>query len=104
VAIFYTHQSPYEISQIENDEENTDLSEHLKNLGLLDPSGSFKFDLVIKLYCDFLYKWGLFNKRVELFEYLNDKPSFIDEKFGKQLIYKIQRLFFFLQISVCFDF
>jgi hypothetical protein len=60
-----------------------------QKISLLDPLASFKFDLVIKFYCDFLYKWGMFNKRIELFEYVTDKPKEIDEKFGNSSFFRI---------------
>lgn len=41
-----------------------------------------EFDNIVKFYCDLLYRWGLFNKRVEMFEFLNKKPADLDEKFG----------------------
>ena len=41
-----------------------------------------KFDVIIKYYCELLYKWGFYTKRVEMFEFLSEKPADLDSKFG----------------------
>jgi hypothetical protein len=49
---------------------------------LIDKNLLKKFDVIIKYYCELLYKWGLYNKRVEMFEFLSEKPTDLDSKFG----------------------
>lgn len=49
---------------------------------LLDPDRTSEYDYMIKYYCDILYRWGLYIKRAELYEYIHDKPSEFDAKFG----------------------
>lgn len=59
---------------------------------LLEIERSAEFDYMIKFYCDILYRWGLYIKRAELFEYIREKPSGWDSQFGnltKNLIKKI---------------
>ena len=54
---------------------------HQFNLGLLDPTHLNEFDTIIKTYCELLYRWGLFIKRVELLELVNEKSNDLDAKF-----------------------
>ena len=49
---------------------------------LLDPDRLKDFDFILKKYCNILHKWGLFNKRIEMLEFLSEKPQNMDEKFG----------------------
>lgn len=58
-----------------------ELSDHFKNMRLIDQDMLKKFDLIIKFYCEVLYKWGLYTKRVEIFEFLSEKPVDLDSKF-----------------------
>lgn len=68
--------------QIEKiNDSNSDFTKHHMNLGLIDPQRLTEFDTHIKLYCEILYQWGLLNKRIEMLEFLNEKPSDYDDKF-----------------------
>lgn len=60
---------------------DSDFTKHHRNLGLLDPGRMNEFDVVIKFYCEILYQWGLFNKRIEMLEFIYEKPSDYDKKF-----------------------
>ena len=55
---------------------------HQRNFSLVDPSRLSQFDELIKFYCDILNRWGLFHRRIEIFEFIGDKPSEMDDKFG----------------------
>jgi len=55
----------------------------LTKKSLLDPSRLNEFDFLIKSYCEILYRWGLYNKRIEMLEFVYEKPLDLDEKFGK---------------------
>jgi len=49
---------------------------------LLDPHKLSEFDVYLKFYCEILYQWSLFNKRIEMLEFTCEKPPDYDEKFG----------------------
>ena len=69
-------------STVNRRQDYTEQQDHLKNLGLLDPQRLNEFDIVIKFYCEILYQWSLYNKRIEILEYIYEKPNEHDEKFG----------------------
>lgn len=75
-----------EANEIRVSEKNDLLSieflKHQKNFSLVDPTRSSQFDDLIKFYCDILNRWGLFHRRIEIFEFIGDKPSEMDDKFG----------------------
>ena len=53
------------------------------NSSLLDPSRLHEFDNFLKSYAELLFKWELYNKRIEILELLHEKPDDLDDKFGK---------------------
>jgi hypothetical protein len=55
-----------------------------------------EFDFLIKFYCEILYRWSLFNKRIEMLEFVYEKPTEMDEKFGNYFA-----LFIFWLIQSC---
>ena len=54
---------------------------------LLDPSRLSEFDNFLQSYSELLFKWELYNKRIEILELLHEKPKDLDEKFGKLTLY-----------------
>lgn len=68
-------------STVNRRQDHTEQQDHLKNLGLLDPQRLNEFDIVIKFYSEILYQWSLYNKRIEILEYICEKPNEHDEKF-----------------------
>ncbi|RNA27104.1 WD repeat-containing 59, partial [Brachionus plicatilis] len=73
--------SIFENSELSDIDIHEKLWTNNKNIGLLDPNRTKNFDLLLNTYCNLLHKWGLFNKRIEMMEFLNDKPQNMDKKF-----------------------
>ncbi len=57
---------------------------------MLDPARLHEYDNFLKYYCEVLNRWSMFNKRIEIQEYLNEIPQVLNEKFGKLLVIKIK--------------
>lgn len=70
------------LSEKKNDLLSIEFLRHQRNFSLVDPTRSSQFDDLIKFYCDILNRWGLFHRRIEIFEFIGEKPTEMDDKFG----------------------
>ena len=64
------------------DKEWNELMCHIENMSLIDAQQLKTFDQIIQCYCLMLHKWNLNNKRLEIFEFMSEKPADLDNRFG----------------------